>query len=81
MDIFATCCELAGIAAPAGIDGVSFLPTMFGRPQPDGPRDLYFCRAKEAGLRRQKRLKLTAGVVETCARQSVHTVGALQSGE
>jgi arylsulfatase A-like enzyme len=48
MDIFATCCELAGVAAPAGIDAVSFLPTLLGRPQTDDARDLYFCR-REGG--------------------------------
>ncbi|MGC3966045.1 MAG: sulfatase-like hydrolase/transferase [Pirellulales bacterium] len=48
MDVFATCCELAGAVPPAGIDGVSFLPTLLGRRQADGPRDLYFCR-REGG--------------------------------
>jgi arylsulfatase A-like enzyme len=48
MDIFATACEAAGEKAPAGIDGVSFLPTLLGQPQRDEARDLYFCR-REGG--------------------------------
>ncbi|MFA5192216.1 MAG: sulfatase-like hydrolase/transferase [Verrucomicrobiia bacterium] len=49
MDIFATSCELAGVKPPADIDGVSFLPTLLGQPQPETQRDLYFCR-REGGV-------------------------------
>ena len=42
MDIFATLCEAAGVKPPAGIDGVSFLPTLLGRPAPESPPDRYF---------------------------------------
>lgn len=49
MDIFATSCEVAGVQSPADIDGVSFLPTLLGRPQPETKRDLYYCR-REGGL-------------------------------
>lgn len=31
-DFLPTCCELAGVPAPQGIDGLSFLPTLLGRP-------------------------------------------------
>lgn len=48
MDIFATFCEAAGVAAPREIDGASFLPTLLGQPQPDVTRDLYFVR-REGG--------------------------------
>jgi arylsulfatase A len=30
-DVMPTCAELAGAEAPAGIDGISFLPTLLGR--------------------------------------------------
>ena len=49
MDIFATSCEAAGVAAPKNIDGLSFLPTLLGKPQPDAERDLYFVR-REGGI-------------------------------
>jgi arylsulfatase A-like enzyme len=49
MDIFATCCEAAGVQPPDGIDGESFLPTLLGQPQTLSQRNLYFCR-REGGL-------------------------------
>ncbi len=32
-DWFPTACELAGIEAPSGLDGISYLPTLLGKPQ------------------------------------------------
>ena len=48
MDIFATACAAAGVAAPAGIDAVSFLPTLRGAAEPARERDFYFVR-REGG--------------------------------
>lgn len=48
MDLFATIAEVAGVASPAEIDGVSFLPSLLGQSQPDPVRDLYFVR-REGG--------------------------------
>ena len=48
MDIFATACAAAGVAAPAGIDAVSFLPTLRGEAEPAQARDYYFVR-REGG--------------------------------
>ena len=48
MDIFATACEAAGVKPPAGIDGVSFLPTLCGEAEPTTARDFYFVR-REGG--------------------------------
>ena len=48
MDVFATVCEAAGAAPPAGIDGVSFLPVLLGKAEPEPKRDLYFVR-REGG--------------------------------
>ena len=48
MDVFATVCEAAGVAPPAGIDGVSFLPSLLGKAEPEIKRDLYFVR-REGG--------------------------------
>jgi arylsulfatase A-like enzyme len=49
MDLFATACELAGVAPPPDIDAASFLPTLLGADQPPDTRDLYFVR-REGGL-------------------------------
>jgi arylsulfatase A-like enzyme len=51
MDIYATSCEVAGVRPPADIDGVSFLPTLLGQPQPEMKRDLYFV-LREGGAAR-----------------------------
>ncbi len=48
MDIFPTALAAAGVNPPAGIDGVSFLPTLLGQAQPGADRDLYFVR-REGG--------------------------------
>jgi len=32
-DLLPTACELAGVPSPAGIDGISYLPTLLGKPQ------------------------------------------------
>jgi arylsulfatase A-like enzyme len=48
MDIFATACAAAGVAAPADIDAVSFLPTLRGAAEPARERDFYFVR-REGG--------------------------------
>ena len=42
MDIFPTLCQVANVQPPAGIDGVSFLPTLLGQPQPQPPPNRYF---------------------------------------
>lgn len=48
MDIFPTACDLLGVPVPKDIDGVSFLPTLLGRPEPELKRELYFVR-REGG--------------------------------
>lgn len=42
MDLFPTIAEAAGLPAPEGIDGVSFLPTLLGKEQAEADRDVYF---------------------------------------
>jgi arylsulfatase A-like enzyme len=44
MDLFPTFVEAAGAKCPAGIDGVSLLPELLGKPSSAPDRDLYFVR-------------------------------------
>mgnify|MGYP001267626967 CR=1 FL=1 len=44
MDVLPTLCEFAGVPAPAGIDAVSFLPTLRGAPAGEPEREYYFVR-------------------------------------
>ena len=48
MDWFATAVEVAGVAPPAGTDGVSLLPTLRDEPQPEPRASFYFVR-REGG--------------------------------
>ena len=48
MDIFTTCCAVAGVSAGPDVDGVSFLPILTDQPQPTTSRNLYFTR-REGG--------------------------------
>lgn len=47
-DLFATVAEAAGVETPKEIDGISFLPSMLGKPQAEQVRDFYFVR-REGG--------------------------------
>jgi arylsulfatase A len=49
-DLLPTACELAGTSAPAGIDGISFLPTLLGKDQPK--HDYLYWEFFEKGGRR-----------------------------
>jgi arylsulfatase A-like enzyme len=44
MDIFATFCDVAAVKPPAGIDGISFLPTLLAQPQSTAETERYFVR-------------------------------------
>jgi len=44
MDIAATLLDAAGVEPPRETDGLSFLPTLLGKTQPEPTRDLFFCR-------------------------------------
>lgn len=44
MDVLPTLCDIAGVSAPAGIDGVSFLPVLRGLPDDKPDREYYFVR-------------------------------------
>ena len=50
MDLYPTLCEAAGIKIDHLIEGVSFLPTLLGKQQPEEKRDLFFHR-REGGDR------------------------------
>ena len=44
-DMFPTFVELAGRAAPSGLDGVSLVPTLLGQPERQAQRDLFYWEA------------------------------------
>ncbi len=48
MDLFPTICEIVGVTPTNPVDGISFFPTLGGRPQPGENRTVYFMR-REGG--------------------------------
>jgi len=53
-DFLPTACELAGIAIPTGIDGISYVPTLLGKPQPE--HEYLYWEFHEGGFKRALRL-------------------------
>ncbi|HBL43146.1 arylsulfatase [Gimesia sp.] len=47
-DFLPTACDLAGIESPQNIDGISYLPTLLGKPQPTHETLFWKYRGKEA---------------------------------
>ena len=60
-DVLPTCAELAGVAAPQGLDGISMLPTLLGRPQPERHEYLYW-EFHERGFKQAVRMGRWKGV-------------------
>ncbi|MFW6162998.1 MAG: sulfatase [Planctomycetota bacterium] len=50
MDVVPTLCEAAGAAIEHAIDGVSFLPFLLGKAQPEPRRDLFWGRREGGGF-------------------------------
>jgi arylsulfatase A-like enzyme len=48
-DFLPTCCELAGVTPPAGIDGISYLPTLLGKPREQGKHAYLYWEFHEQG--------------------------------
>jgi len=53
-DFLPTACELAGIDTPAGIDGISYVPTLLGKSQPE--HEYLYWEFHEGGFKRALRL-------------------------
>jgi arylsulfatase A-like enzyme len=55
-DLMATACDLAGVKTPAGLDSISFLPTLKGRDQRQREHDYLYWEFYEQGGRRAIRM-------------------------
>jgi len=49
MDLFPTFCEVANVEAPKNIDGISILPTLFGKEQETAKRFVFWVRRDGGG--------------------------------
>ena len=54
-DFLPTCCELAGVEAPEGIDGLSFLPTLMGQPEKQTRHEYMYWEFHEQGKKQAVR--------------------------
>jgi len=55
-DFLPTCCELAGVKPPPGIDGLSYLPTLLGQPQRQQKHDYLYWEFHEQGKKQAVRM-------------------------
>lgn len=61
-DFLPTCCELAGIEIPEGIDGISMLPTLLGRARQQNKHDGLYWEFHEQGKKQAVRMGNWKGV-------------------
>jgi arylsulfatase A-like enzyme len=61
-DFLPTCCELAGVPAPPGIDGISFLPTLLGQPARQRKHAHLYWEFHEQGKKQAVRLGEWKGI-------------------
>ncbi len=61
-DVLPTCCELAGVAPPEGIDGLSFLPTLLGQPDRQRKHTYLYWEFHEQGKKQAVRMGEWKGV-------------------
>ncbi len=61
-DFLPTCCELAGVTPPEGIDGVSMLPTLLGRPDRQKGHPYLYWEFHEQGKKQAVRMGRWKGV-------------------
>jgi arylsulfatase A-like enzyme len=54
-DFLPTACDLTGAAAPGGLDGVSFLPTLLGKPAEQKAHDYFYWEFFERGFQQAVR--------------------------
>ncbi len=61
-DFLPTCCELAGVAIPRGLDGISIVSTLFGRDQKQKKHEFLYWEFHEQGKKQAVRMSNWKGV-------------------
>jgi len=56
-DVLATCAELAGVPTPRGLDSISLVPTLVGRPEKQKRHDYLYWEFHERGFHQAVRLE------------------------
>jgi arylsulfatase A-like enzyme len=68
-DFLPTCCELVGATAPKGIDGISILPTLLGRPERQKGHPYLYWEFHEQGKKQAVRMGRWKGVRVNVAKE------------
>ncbi|OHB65470.1 MAG: N-acetylgalactosamine-6-sulfatase [Planctomycetes bacterium RBG_13_50_24] len=66
-DFLPTCCELVGVKSPQGIDGISMVPTLLGRPGEQREHEFLYWEFHEQGKRQAVRMGDWKGVRQDVA--------------
>ena len=67
-DFLPTCCELVGVKAPEGIDGISMVPTLLGRPGEQREHEYLYWEFHEQGKRQAIRMGDFKGIRQNVAK-------------
>jgi len=67
-DFLPTCCELVGAEAPEGIDGISMVPTLMGRPGEQREHEYLYWEFHEQGKRQAVRMSDWKGIRQNVAK-------------
>ena len=67
-DFMPTCCELVGIKVPEGIDGISMVPTLLGRPGEQQEHEYLYWEFHEQGKRQAVRMGQWKGIRQNVAK-------------
>ena len=67
-DFLPTCCDLVGAEAPEGIDGISMVPTLLGRPGEQREHDYLYWEFHEQGKRQAVRMGDWKGIRQNVAK-------------
>ncbi len=67
-DFLPTCCELIGVEAPEGIDGISMVPILLGRPGEQREHEFLYWEFHEQGKRQAVRMGDWKGIRQNVAK-------------
>jgi arylsulfatase A len=68
-DFLPTCCELVGVKATEGIDGISMVPTLLGRPGEQREHEYLYWEFHEQGKRQAVRMGEWKGIRQNVAKE------------
>lgn len=68
-DFLPTCCDIAGVETPDGLDGISMLPTLLGKPKEQKKHEYMYWEFHEQGKRQAVRIGEFKGIRQNVAKK------------